>query len=97
MPLLWRRPGPGATPGGTHPGVLAHLYLCRGLSAYAIGEITGLDRQRVTRMLRRAGVPLRPRGAGRLRVLRQVDPPGLTVDDIGRMLGVVPQQKVAPA
>jgi hypothetical protein len=59
------------------PGQLAHLYLCRGLSTYVIGEITGLDRQRVTRMLRRAGVPLRPRGAGRLRPLRRDDPPGL--------------------
>jgi len=59
------------------PSRLAHLYLCRGLSTYAIGEITGLDRQRVARMLRRAGVPLRPRGAGRLRPLRRDDPPGL--------------------
>jgi hypothetical protein len=61
--------------------VLAHLYLCRGLSTYAIGEITGLDRQRVPRTLRRAGVracvTLRPRGAGRLRPLRRDDPPGL--------------------
>ena len=56
---------------------LTHLYLCRGLSTYAIGEISGLDRQRVTRMLRRAGVPLRPRGAGRLRPLRRDDPPGM--------------------
>jgi len=67
-----------ACPGyGPDPAQLAHLYLCRGLSTYAIGEITGLDRQRVTRMLRRAGVPLRPRGAGRLRPLRRHDPPGL--------------------
>jgi hypothetical protein len=64
-------------PDGLDPVRLAHLYLCRGLSTYAIGEITGLDRQRVTRMLRRAGVPLRPRGAGRLRPLRRDDPPGL--------------------
>lgn len=56
---------------------LAHLYLCRGLSTYAIGEITGLDRQKVTRLLRQAGVPLRSRGAGRLRPLRRGDPPGL--------------------
>jgi hypothetical protein len=62
---------------GTVPAWLTHLYLCRGLSTYAIGEIAGLDRQRVTRMLRRAGVPLRPRGAGRLRPLRRDDPPGL--------------------
>jgi hypothetical protein len=59
------------------PERLAHLYLCRGLSTYGIGELTGLDRQRVTRMLRRAGVPLRPRGAGRFRpVRRTADPPG---------------------
>ena len=71
--------GPSAAPAGDGPDAawLAHLYLCRGLSTYAIGEITGLDRQRVTRMLRRAGVPLRPRGAGRLRPLRRDDPPGL--------------------
>jgi hypothetical protein len=67
-----------AAPGdGPDPARLAHLYLCQGLSTYAIGEITGLDRQRVTRMLRRAGVPLRPRGAGRSRPLRRDDPPGL--------------------
>ncbi|HEY6309388.1 MAG TPA: hypothetical protein VIY52_01065, partial [Streptosporangiaceae bacterium] len=71
--------GPDAAPArdGLDPARLAHLYLCRGLSTYAIGEITGLDRQRVTRMLRQAGVPLRPRGAGRLRPLRRDDPPGL--------------------
>ncbi len=66
-----------STRDGPEPARLAHLYLCQGLSTYAIGEITGLDRQRVTRMLRRAGVPLRPRGAGRLRPLRRHDPPGL--------------------
>jgi hypothetical protein len=59
------------------PAWLAHLYLCRGLSTYSIGEITGLDRQRVTRVLRKAGVPLPPRGAGRLRPLRRDDPSGL--------------------
>lgn len=64
-------------PGGPDPAWLAHLYLCRGLSTYAIGEITGLDRQRVTRMLRHAGVPPRPRGAGRRRPVRRDDPPGL--------------------
>lgn len=71
--------GQDAAPAGDGPDAawLAHLYLCRGLSTYAIGEITGLDRQKVTRMLRRADVPLRPRGAGRLRPLRRDDPPGL--------------------
>ena len=73
------RAGQDAAPAGDgpDPARLAHLYLCRGLSTYAIGEMTGLDRQKVTRMLRRAGVPLRPRGAGRLRPLRRDDPPGL--------------------
>jgi hypothetical protein len=66
-----------STRDGPDPARLAHLYRCQGLSTYAIGETTGLGRQRVTRMLRRAGVPLRPRGAGRLRPLRRDDPPGL--------------------
>ena len=57
---------------------LAHLYLCQGLSTYSIAARTGLDRQRVTRALRKAGVPLRPRGAGRLRPERRpIDPPDL--------------------
>jgi hypothetical protein len=60
------------------PERLAHLYLCRGLSTYGIGELAGLDRQRVTRTLHRAGVALRPRGAGRFRPLRRAhDSPGL--------------------
>ena len=59
-------------------GWLAHLYTCRGLSTYSIAGQTGLDRQRVARVLRKAGVPLRPRGAGRLRpVRRRGDPPDL--------------------
>jgi len=71
--------GREATPAqdGADPGWLAHLYLCQGLSTYAIGKATELDRQRVTRVLRKAGVPLRPRGAGRRRPLRRDDPPGL--------------------
>jgi hypothetical protein len=60
------------------PEWLAHLYTCRGLSTYRIAGLTGLDRQRVTRALHRAGVPVRPRGAGRLRpVRRPSDPAGL--------------------
>jgi len=53
------------------------MYLCQGLSTYRIARVTGLDRQKVTRMLRRAGVSLRARGTGRLRPLRREDPPGL--------------------
>jgi hypothetical protein len=57
------------------PAWLAHLYLCLGLSTYEIAKRTGVDRQRVTRALRAAGVPLRPRGVGRPRAERRpVDP-----------------------
>lgn len=60
------------------PGWLAHLYLRHGLSTYQIAAREGTDRQQVTRALRKAGVPLRPRGAGRLRpVRRSGDPPDL--------------------
>jgi Winged helix-turn-helix DNA-binding len=61
----------GALPDGEFdPGLLAHLYHCLGLSTYRIAARTGIDRQRVTRALRRAGVPLHPRGAGRLGPVR---------------------------
>jgi hypothetical protein len=62
----------GAPPGSPPaPGWLTHLYLCQELSTYQIAARTGTDRQRVTRALRRAGVSLRPRGAGRLRPVRR--------------------------
>jgi hypothetical protein len=81
---------------------LAHLYLCQGLSTYGIAQLTGLDRQRVTRLLHRAGVPLRPRGAGGTRPgQRRPDPPSLglvlaelyvvqrlSTPQIGEMLGL---------
>lgn len=77
-PCLYCTPGRETAPAGDEadPAWLTHLYLCRGLSTYAIGELTGLGRQRMTRMLRKARVPLRPRGAGRPRPLRRDDPPG---------------------
>jgi len=79
VPCAYCVAGAGTTPAaeGWPPERLAHLYLCRGLSTYRIAEITGLDRQRVTRALRRAGVPLHPRGVGRVRPgQRRPDPPG---------------------
>jgi hypothetical protein len=86
---------------------LAHLYLCAGLSTYRIAQLTGLDRQRVSRRLRRAGVPLRPRGAGGSRPqVRRPDPPDmaavltelyviqrLSTPEIGRLLGI-PERRV---
>jgi len=64
------------------PGVpvagLAHLYLCEGLSTYRLAELTGVDRQRIARVLRRAGMPLRACGAGGTRPQRRCpDPPFL--------------------
>ena len=70
--------GDAAAGGQWRPDQLAHLYVCRELSTYRIAAITGLDRQRVTRALHRAGVMLRARGVGRPRPLRRADdPPGL--------------------
>jgi hypothetical protein len=49
------------------PERVAHLYACQALSTYAIAALTGVDRQRVTRLLHRAGIVVKPRGAGRRR------------------------------
>lgn len=93
--------------GGAAAARLAHLYLCEGFSTYGIAQLTGLDRQRVTRLLHRAGVPLRPRGAGGTRPgQRRPDPPylglvlaelyvgqRLSTPQIGEMLGL-PDRRV---
>jgi hypothetical protein len=50
--------------------VVSHLYLGHELSTYRISAIAGISRQRVGRLLNQAGVPVKPRGAGRKR------PPG---------------------
>lgn len=57
-------PGPGS-PDITD--LVSHLYMCEGLSTYRIGEIVGMNRQRVGRLLAAARVPVKPRGAGRCR------------------------------
>ena len=81
---------------------LRHLYLCEQLSTYRIGQITGLDRQRVARLLRKANVPLRRNGAGAAQPpRRRGEPPNLpeiltelyvhrhfTIRQIGKLLGI---------
>lgn len=49
---------------------VAHLYACQLLSTYRIARITGDSRQRVNRMLRKAGITVQPRGTGRPRGYR---------------------------
>ena len=61
--------------GDADPACLARLYESEGLSTYQIAALTGIDRQRITRVLHRLGVPLRPRGAGRRRPTRRPDDP----------------------
>ena len=56
---------PADLPGAPLPERAAHLYACRSLSTYQIAVITGISRQRVTRLLRKSGVAVKPRGAGR--------------------------------
>jgi hypothetical protein len=52
------------------PERVAHLYGCQGLSTYRVADVVGISRQRVTRVLHRAGMPVKPRGSGRRRVPR---------------------------
>jgi predicted HTH domain antitoxin len=47
--------------------LVSHLYDCQGLSTYEIAKVAGISRQGVGRMLHKAGVPVKPRGAGRQR------------------------------
>lgn len=67
------RVSPGPVGSGrivTDPSVaelVSHLYVSHGLSTYRIAAIVGISRQRVGRLLSRAGVPVKPRGAGRQR------------------------------
>jgi hypothetical protein len=65
-------------PGAALPEQVTHLYQCQGLSTYRIEDVLDISRQRVTRLLHRAGIPVNPRGGGRRRPHRG---PGAVVPD----------------
>ncbi|HEX7165303.1 MAG TPA: hypothetical protein VF223_29165 [Trebonia sp.] len=56
---------PEDLPGASLLERAAHLYACRVLSTYKIAAVTGTGRQRITRVLRKAGIAVKPYGAGR--------------------------------
>jgi transposase len=73
---------PDAESGGPAdlPERVTHLYTCQGLSTYKIAGVVGISRQRIGRMLRAAGVPVKPRGAGRRRRAARPDLDQLMAD-----------------
>lgn len=58
---------PAGPPRVSTAALVSHLYDCQGRSTYEISKMVGISRQRVGRLLHRAGVPVKPRGAGRQR------------------------------
>lgn len=56
---------PDDIPGAPLPERAVHLYACQMLSTYKIAAVTGTERQRITRLLRKAGIVVKPYGAGR--------------------------------
>lgn len=63
--------------------LVSHLYVCHGLSTYRIAGMLDIDRQRIGRLLASAGVPIKPRGAGRR---RPVDPRKTAQADLAQFL-----------
>jgi hypothetical protein len=61
--------------GTTSDAVMVHLYQCERWSTYRIAAEYGIDRQRIGRILRRAGVTLRTRGRGGSRPGRRQQEP----------------------
>ena len=61
--------GPAGPLGINTAALISHWYDCQGLSTYEIARLAGISRQRVGRLLTKAGVPVKPRGAGRQRGL----------------------------
>lgn len=56
---------PADLPAAPLPERAVHLYTCQSLSTYKIAAVTGVSRQRITRLLHKAGVSVKPHGAGR--------------------------------
>jgi hypothetical protein len=88
---------------GTGPRREEALARLHGLLArIRIGQLTGLDRQRVARLLRKSNVSLRPKGAGAVQPPRRRGEPAnlpeilaelyvhrhLTIRQIGELLGI---------
>jgi hypothetical protein len=96
LPADWRTGAPSAE----MTVVVSHLYLCEGLSTYQIGQLVGMHRQRIGRLLAQARVAVKPRGAGRRRLLSEEDAAaadamarlyvdaGLTTVEISALTGV---------
>jgi predicted HTH domain antitoxin len=61
--------GPAGPLGVNTAALISHWYDCQGLSTYEIAKLAGISRQRIGRLLNKAGVPVKPRGAGRQRGL----------------------------
>ena len=73
---------PADVPGLDLPDRIAHLYTCQGLSTYRIAGTVGISRQRVTRVLHKLGVPVKPKGAGRRRTAGPERFPGTLLADL---------------
>ena len=64
---------PDDLPGASLPERVTHLYACRMLSTYKIAVVTGVGRQRITRLLHKAGINVKPNGAGRRKAARSAE------------------------
>ncbi len=64
-PLPEKRAALPTSPERRFPSGAAHLYACQSLSTYQIAAITAISRHRIVRLLRQAGIAVKPRGAGR--------------------------------
>lgn len=75
---------PDDLPKAPLPERAPHLYACQMLSTRKIALITGADRGRITRLLREAGIMVKPRGAGRQLTRRTTE--SMRLDDLMELL-----------